>query len=154
MSRRISTKKRFPQKNFINNNYLISLLINKLMKNGKKKLAQRIIVKSLSDLQEKSGRNPIAILEKAIRNISPRVQLKAKRKGGSTYQLPTILTRFRSINLGIKGIVDGARKRGNKFMFQRLSSEIFDASKNLGLAYRKKQEIHRTARSNKSLAKI
>jgi small subunit ribosomal protein S7 len=95
MSRRISTKKRFPEKDSKYDNLLVSLLVNRILKSGKKRLAKRIVYKAFELIEIKTNQNPILILEKAVRNISPRVQLKAKRVGGATYQVPTLL------NIGI-----------------------------------------------------
>jgi small subunit ribosomal protein S7 len=153
MSRRISTKKRFPEKDFNYDNVLVSLLVNRILKKGKKQLARRIVYKALIILQEKTKENPIIILEKAIRNISPRVQLKAKRVGGATYQVPTLLTKFRSTNTAIKWIINGSQKRGPKKMYFKLSLELLEASKNLGYASRKKEETHKMAEANKAFAK-
>jgi small subunit ribosomal protein S7 len=149
MSRRISTKKRFPQKDFQYDNFLVSLLVNRILKKGKKQLARYIVSKALTLLEEKTKENPILLLEKAVRNISPRVQLKPKRIGGATYQVPSLVTRFRSTNTAIRWIVQGSLKRGSKTMYSKLSTELLEASKNLGYAYRKKEEIHKMAEANK-----
>lgn len=153
MSRRISINKRFPEKDFNYDNLLVSLLVNRILKKGKKQLARRIVYKALNLVQEKINENPISLLEKAIRNISPRVQLKAKRVGGATYQVPTLLTKFTSTNTAIKWIIQGSKKRGPKKMFFKLSLELLEASKNLGNAYRKKEEIHKMAEANKAFVK-
>lgn len=153
MSRRISTKKRFPEKDFNYDNLLVSLLINRILKNGKKQLARRIVYKALLLIQEKLTENPILILEKAIRNISPRVQLKSKRVGGATYQIPTLVTKLSSTTLAIRWLIEASKKRGSKKMYSRLSIEILEASKNLGYACRKKEEIHKMAEANKAFLK-
>lgn len=153
MSRRISTKKRFPEKDFNYDNLLVSLLINRILKNGKKQLARRIVYKTLIIIQEKLNENPILILEKAIRNISPRVQLKSKRVGGATYQIPTLLTKLSSTTLAIRWLIDGSKKRGSKKMYSKLSLEVLEAAKNLGFACRKKEEIHKMAEANKAFLK-
>ena len=110
MSRRISTKKRFPKKDSKYDNLLVSLLINRLLKNGKKRLATRIVYKGFELIEFRTNQNPILILEKAIRNISPRVQLKAKRIGGATYQVPTLLNKYKSTNIAIRWVVEFSRK--------------------------------------------
>ena len=102
MSRRISTKKRFPERDSKYDNLLVSLLVNRILKNGKKRLAKRIVYKAFEFMEFRTNQNPILILEKAIRNISPRVQLKAKRVGGATYQVPTLLNKFRATNIAIQ----------------------------------------------------
>ena len=101
MSRRISTKKRFPKRDSKYDNLLVSLLINRILKSGKKRLAKRIIYKAFDLIEFRTNQNPILIFEKAIRNISPRVQLKSKRVGGATYSVPTLLNNYRSTNIAI-----------------------------------------------------
>ncbi len=152
MSRRISTKKRFPRKDLKYNSLLVSLLINRILKSGKKFLAKRILYRAFDLIELKASQNPILVFEKAIRNISPRVQLKAKRVGGATYQVPTLLTRYRSTNIAIKWLVECSRKRPGKFMSLKLANEIIDASKNSGSCIRKKEETHKMAQANKAFA--
>ena len=114
MSRRISTKKRFPERDSKYDNLLVSLLVNRILKKGKKRLAKRIVYKAFELIEFRTNQNPILILEKAIRNVSPRVQLKAKRVGGATYQVPTLLNKFRSTNIAVRWIVEFSRKRSGK----------------------------------------
>ncbi len=152
MSRRISTKKRFPRKDLKYNSLLVSLLINRILKSGKKFLAKRILYRAFDLIELKASQNPILVFEKAIRNISPRVQLKAKRVGGATYQVPTLLTRYRSTNIAIKWLVECSRKRPGKSMSLKLANEIIDASKNSGSCIRKKEETHKMAQANKAFA--
>ncbi len=136
MSRRISTKKRFPERDSKYDNLLVSLLVNRILKSGKKRLAKRII------------------LEKAIRNISPRVQLKAKRVGGATYQVPTLLNKFRSTNIAVRWIVEFSKKRSGKGMSLKLANELLEAAKGLGNAIKKKEETHKMAEANKAFAQF
>ena len=124
MSRRISTKKRFPKKDFKYDNLLVSLLVNRILKNGKKCLARRIVYKAFEFIEFRTKQNPILIFEKAIRNISPRVQLKAKRVGGATYQVPVLLNRFRSTNIAVCWIVFFAKKRSGKGISLKLANEL------------------------------
>ena len=128
MSRRISTKKRFPQKDAKYDNLLVSLLVNRLLKSGKKRLAKRIVYKGFELIEFRTNQNPILILEKAVRNISPRVQLKAKRIGGATYQVPTLLNKFRATNIAVKWIVEFSRKRTGKGMSLKLANELLEAA--------------------------
>ena len=154
MSRRISTKKRFPEKDFKYDNLLISLLVNRILKNGKKRLARRIVYKAFELIEFKTNQNPILILEKAIRNISPRVQLKAKRVGGATYQVPTLLNKFRSTNIAVRWIVEFSRKRSGKGMSLKLANELLEGAKGLGNAIKKKEETHKMAEANKAFAQF
>ena len=152
MSRRISTKKRFPKKDSKYDNLLVSLLINRLLKNGKKRLATRIVNKGFELIEFRTNQNPILILEKAIRNISPRVQLKAKRIGGATYQVPTLLNKYKATNIAIKWVVEFSRKRSGKGMSLKLANELLEAAKGLGNSVKKKDETHKMAEANTAFA--
>lgn len=154
MSRRISTKKRFPRKDLKYNSLLVSLLVNRILKSGKKLLAKRLLYKAFDLVEYRTNQNPILVFEKAIRNISPRVQLKAKRVGGATYQVPTVLTRYRSTNIAIKWLVEFSRKRPGKAMSLKLANEIVEASKGSGSSIRKKEETHKMAEANKAFAQF
>ena len=150
MSRRISTKKRFPEKDFKYDNLLVSLLVNRILQKGKKRLARRIVYKAFELIEFRTNQNPILILEKAVRNISPRVQLKAKRVGGATYQVPVLLNRFRSTNIAVCWIVFFAKKRSGKGISLKLANELLEAAKASGSAIRKKEETHKMAEANKA----
>ena len=154
MSRRISTKKRFPKKDSKYDNLLVSLLINRLLKNGKKRLATRIVYKGFELIDFRTNQNPILILEKAIRNISPRVQLKAKRIGGATYQVPTLLNKYKATNIAIRWVVEFSRKRSGKGMSLKLANELLEAAKGLGNSVKKKDETHKMAEANKAFAQM
>lgn len=154
MSRRISTQKRFPEKEFKYDNLLVSLLINRILKSGKKRLARRIVYNAFDLIEFRTNENPILIFEKAIRNISPRVQLKAKRVGGATYQVPTLLNKFRSTNIAVKWLVEFSRKRSGKGMSLKLANELLEAEKGLGNSIKKKEETHKMAEANKAFAQF
>ena len=154
MSRRISTKKRFPKRDSKYDNLLVSLLVNRILKNGKKRLAKRIVYKAFEFIEFRTNQNPILILEKAIRNVSPRVQLKAKRVGGATYQVPTLLSKYRSTNVAVRWIVEFSRKRSGKGMSLKLANELLEAAKGLGNAIKKKEETHKMAEANKAFAQF
>jgi len=154
MSRRISTKKRFPEKDSKYDNLLVSLLVNRILKSGKKRLAKRIVYKAFELIEFRTNQSPILILEKAIRNISPRVQLKAKRVGGATYQVPTLLTKFRSTTIAVRWIVEYSRKRSGKGMSLKLANELLEAAKGLGNSIKKKEETHKMAEANKAFAQF
>ena len=154
MSRRISTKKRFPERDSKYDNLLVSLLVNRILKNGKKRLAKRIVYKAFEFMEFRTNQNPILILEKAIRNISPRVQLKAKRVGGATYQVPTLLNKFRATNIAIRWVVEYSKKRSGKGLSLKLVNELLEAAKGLGNAIKKKEETHKMAEANKAFAQF
>jgi len=154
MSRRISTKKRFPEKDSKYESLLVSLLVNRLLKKGKKRLAKRIVYKAFELIEFRTNQNPIFLFEKAIRNISPRVQLKPKRVGGATYQVPSLLNKFRSTNLAIRWIVDYSKKRSGKGISLKLANELLEAAKVLGGSIKKKEETHKMAEANKAFAQL
>jgi|TARA_B110000261_G_C13038329_1_gene339238 small subunit ribosomal protein S7 len=154
MSRRISTKKRFPERDFKYDNLLVSLLVNRILKKGKKRLARRIVYKSFELIEFRTNQNPILILEKAIRNISPRVQLKAKRVGGATYQVPTLLNKYRATNIAVRWVIEYSRKRSGKGMSLNLANELLEAAKGLGNSIKKKEETHKMAEANKAFAQF
>jgi small subunit ribosomal protein S7 len=154
MSRRISTKKRFPQKDSKYDNLLVSLLINRILKCGKKLLAKRIVYKAFEFIEFRTNQNPLLILEKAIRNSSPRVQLKAKRIGGATYQVPTLVSKYSSANICIRWLVEYSRKRVGKGMSLKLANELLEAAKGLGNTVKKKEETHKMAEANKAFAQF
>lgn len=154
MSRRISTQKRFPNKDLCYDSFLVSLLINKLLKKGKKYLAQKIVMKAFEIIESRTAQSPLLIFEKAVRNSSPRVQLKAKRIGGATYQVPALITRFSSTNLAIKWLTEFSRKRSGKGISLKLANELIDAAKGTGSTIRKKDETHKMAEANKAFAKM
>jgi small subunit ribosomal protein S7 len=150
MARRISTQKRFPEKDFKYDNLLVSLLVNRILKHGKKRLARRLVYKAFELIQMRTSQNPILILEKALRNISPRVQVKAKRVGGATYQVPVLLNKYRATHMAIRWIVEFSRKRSGKGMALKLANELLEAAKGLGNSVKKKEETHKMAESNKA----
>lgn len=152
MSRRISTQKRLPHRDFKYDSLLVSLFVNRLLKAGKKKLARRIIYSALLLIQQKMSRNPILIIERAVSNVSPRIELTAKYVSGATYQIPTKLTRFRSTNLAVCWLLRAARARSEKNMVVNLTNELLDASKGVGSAVKKKEEAHKMAEANKAFA--
>lgn len=150
MSRRISTKKRFPNKDFKYDSLLVNICINRLLKAGKKQLAKRIMYKALILIQQRLNQDPIFILEKAIKNVSPRVQLTSKHVEGTSYQLPILITRFRSTNIAVCWLIRAARKRSIKGMILNLANELLDASKGMGSAVKKKEESHKIAEASKA----
>jgi small subunit ribosomal protein S7 len=154
MSRRISTQKRFPEKDSKYDNLLVSLLVNRILKSGKKRLAKRIVYKAFELIEFRTNQDPILVLEKAIRNISPRVQLKAKRVGGTNYQVPTMLNKYRSTNIAVKWLIEFSRKRSGKGMSLKLANELMEAAKGLGNSVKKKDETHKMAEANKAFAQF
>lgn len=152
MSRRNTAKKREISPDPLYNSRLVSMLIMRVLKHGKKSLAQKIIYKSLDIIQEKTSTDPIEILEKAIRNTTPLVEVKARRVGGSTYQVPMEIRAYRGTNLALRWLTSFAKKRAGKNMAIKLANEILDAFNENGSTIRKREETHRMAEANKAFA--
>jgi small subunit ribosomal protein S7 len=124
----------------------------RILKEGKKHLAQRIIYNALELIREKTGEEPLSILETAIRKVTPIVEVKAKRIGGSTYQVPMEVRAFRGTNLALRWITKFSRERSGKSMSIKLANEIMDSANETGNSIRKREETHRMAEANKAFA--
>ena len=152
MSRRKIIKKRFPKPDPVYNNYLVSILVSRLIKDGKKTLAQNIVCDALDIIAYKTESDPIKVFEQAVKNVTPLVEVKARRFGGATYQVPMEVTSFRGTNLSLRWILKASRSRTGKTIALKLAAELMDASKNSGDAMRKKQDTHKMAEANKAFA--
>nr|YP_009546436.1 ribosomal protein S7 [Gelidium gabrielsonii]AYO27784.1 ribosomal protein S7 [Gelidium gabrielsonii] len=152
MSRRNTAKRRIIAPDPIYNSKLISMLVSRILKHGKKSLAQKIIYEALEIIDNKTSYEPLEVLEKAIRNITPLVEVKARRVGGSTYQVPIEVRAYRGTNLALKWITKFASERSGKNMAVKLANEIIDAHNESGNSIRKKEETHRMAEANKAFA--
>lgn len=131
---------------------LLAKFINIVMVDGKKSVAERIIYGALDIVAEKSGSDQLSVFEEALDNIRPSVEVKSRRVGGSTYQVPVEVRPVRRNTLAMRWMVDAARARGEKSMAQRLAGEMIDASQNKGSAVRKREDVHRMADANKAFA--
>jgi small subunit ribosomal protein S7 len=152
MSRRKIIKKKFPAPDPTYNNYLASILVSRLIRDGKKTLAQNIVCDAFDIIAYKLDVDPIEIFEKAIKNVTPLVEVKARRFGGATYQVPMEVTSFRGTNLALRWVVKAARNRTGKTIALKLANELMDASKSSGDAIRKRQDTHKMAEANKAFA--
>lgn len=152
MSRRNIAKKRPLLPDPLYNSRLVSMLTMRILKHGKKSLAQKIIYQSLDIIQQKTSTNPLEILEKAVRNTTPLVEVKARRVGGSTYQVPMEIRAYRGTNLALRWLTQFAKKRAGKNMAIKLANEILDAFNDNGNTVRKREETHRMAEANKAFA--
>lgn len=131
---------------------LLAKFINIVMVDGKKSVAEKIIYGALDIVAEKSDRGHLEVFEEALDNIRPSVEVKSRRVGGSTYQVPVEVRPVRRNALAMRWMVDAARSRGEKSMAQRLAGEMLDASQNKGSAVRKREDVHRMADANKAFA--
>jgi small subunit ribosomal protein S7 len=152
MSRRNIAKKRFPQADSTYNSYLVSLLTTRILKSGKKTLAQNIVNGAFEIIKEKTNEDPLVIFEKAIKNASPVVEVKARRIGGSTYQVPLEVSGFRATNLSLRWLIRYSRERVGRSMSIKLAGEIIDTANDIGNTIKKKEETHRMAEANKAFA--
>ena len=134
------------------NSKLGTKLINNVMEDGKKGVAQKIVYDAFSSIEAKLGQNPLEVFNEALENIMPVLEVKARRVGGSTYQVPMEVRAERRQTLGLRWLILFARKRGEKTMAERLAGEIVDAKNSTGGAFKKKEETHRMAEANKAFA--
>jgi small subunit ribosomal protein S7 len=131
---------------------LVQQLVNKVMSHGKKSLAEKITYDALAVVGERSGNSPVEELEGAIKQLTPVLEVRSRRVGGATYQVPVEVPARRARTLAIRWLVEFARARGEKSMSERLANEIMDASKQQGNAWKRKDDIYRMAQANKAFA--
>ena len=131
---------------------LVTKLINNVMYDGKKGVAQKIVYDAFKIVEEKVGQNPLEMFQEALENIMPKLEVKARRVGGSTYQVPMEVRAERRQTLGLRWLVGYSRTRGERTMAERLAAEIIDAKNSTGGAFKKKEETHRMAEANKAFA--
>ncbi|MDO5564635.1 MAG: 30S ribosomal protein S7 [Eubacteriales bacterium] len=136
----------------IYNSKIVTKLINSVMLSGKKGVAQKIVYNAFDTVKEKTGKEPLQVFEEAMQNIMPVLEVKAKRIGGATYQVPLEVKPDRRQALGLRWLTQFSRKRGEKTQSLRLANEIMDASQNQGGAVKKREEVHRMAEANKAFA--
>ena len=134
------------------NTTVITKLINQIMYDGKRGVAQSVCYTAFEQVSEKTGKDAMEVFNAAIANIMPSLEVKARRVGGATYQVPIEIRPERRQTLALRWIVDFARKRGEKTMAERLAGELLDASNNTGAAVKRKEEMHRMAEANKAFA--
>lgn len=133
-------------------NEKLAKFVNMLMQSGKKSVAESVVYQALDIAGKKRNSNGIDILDKALDNVSPLVEVKSRRVGGATYQVPIEVRAVRRTALAMRWLIDAARKRGEKSMEQKLAGELADASENRGAAVKKREETHRMAEANKAFA--
>lgn len=134
------------------NSKTVSKLINSIMLDGKKGVAQKVCYDAFDILRQKTGKEPLEVFETAMNNIMPILEVKARRIGGATYQVPIEVRADRRQTLGLRWLLAAARKRGEKYMRERLANELIDASNNTGTAVKKREDTHKMAEANKAFA--
>ena len=136
----------------IYNSKLVTRLINKIMIDGKKGVAENILYNAFNIVEEKTGQNAMEVFEKALDNVMPELELKLRRVGGANYQVPVEVSGERKLTLGLRWIVNYARLRNEKTMEQKLAAEIMDAANGVGGSVKKKEDTHKMADANKAFA--
>jgi small subunit ribosomal protein S7 len=131
---------------------MVARLINKVMRGGKKNVAARIVYDALDIMEERMKRSPLEVMEEAIGNVTPALEVKARRVGGSTYQIPVEVSPDRKLSLAVRWLLAAARNRPGKSMAEKLAGELMDAAHETGAAVRKKEETHRMAKANRAFA--
>ena len=131
---------------------LVSQLVSKILQDGKKQVAQRIVYNALEGTREKTGTDPVVPLQRALDNVKPAIEVKSRRVGGATYQVPIEVKPNRSTTLALRWLVGYSQARREKTMSERLMNEILDASNGLGAAVKKREDTHKMAESNKAFA--
>ena len=134
------------------NDKVVTKLVNNVMLDGKKGVAQKIVYGAFAQVEEKSGKPALEVFQAAMNNIMPTLECKARRVGGATYQVPLEVKPERRQTLGLRWLTMFARKRGEKTMIERLANEILDASNNTGGAVKRKEDMHKMAEANKAFA--
>ena len=134
------------------NSPLVTALVNKVLRDGKKSTAERIVYGALEGAQAKTGTDPVVTLKRALDNVKPSLEVKSRRVGGATYQVPIEVKANRATTLALRWLVDYSRNRREKTMTERLMNEILDASNGLGAAVKRREDMHKMAESNKAFA--
>lgn len=136
----------------IYDNKVVTKFINKMMYDGKKSVAEKIIYAAFAKIEEKSGEKGIEIFEKALERVKPLVEVRSRRVGGATYQVPVEVRPVRQQSLCIRWILEATRKRNERTMVERLANELMDAASDKGAAFKKKEDVHKMAEANKAFA--
>ena len=152
MSRRSKPERRIPAPDPIYNNVDISKFINRIMRRGKKSLAEKIFYGTMEKIKERVNDNPIEVFQKALQNATPLLEVKARRIGGSTYQVPLEVKADRGFALASSWLIAAAKNRGGKSFIEKLTNELMDASNGVGAACKKREDTHKMADANKAFA--
>ena len=152
MSRRAAAQIRPVEPDPVHRSRLVSQVINKVMLDGKKSTAEAIVYDALAVLSERSGKDPVESLETSIKALTPVLEVRSRRVGGATYQVPVEVPARRAKTLAVRWLVEFARQRREKTMAQRLANELLDAQQQQGGAYKRKDDIYRMAQANKAFA--
>jgi small subunit ribosomal protein S7 len=152
MPRRAAAQTRVVEPDAVHRSRIVQQVINKVMLHGKKSTAEQIVYDALAIIAEKTGKDPVEQLEASIKALTPALEVRSRRVGGATYQVPVEVPARRSRTLAVRWLVEFARQRREKTMAQRLANELMDAVNNQGGAYKRKDDIYRMAQANKAFA--
>ncbi|MEM7725952.1 MAG: 30S ribosomal protein S7 [Cyanobacteria bacterium P01_A01_bin.45] len=152
MSRRGVIQKRPVPSDSMYNSRLVSMMIRRIMRHGKKSVAARIVYSAMKTIEERTGNDPLETFERAVQNVTPLVEVKARRVGGATYQVPMEVRSERGTTLALRWLVGYSRQRPGRTMAGKLANELMDAANETGSAIRKREETHRMAEANKAFA--
>jgi len=152
MSRRKKKVKRIIVPDFVYNNLAVAKFINQVMRQGKKTIARKIVYRAFDIVKEKTKKEPLEIFEQAIKNATPLLEVKSKRIGGATYQVPREVREDRALTLAVRWIITAAKSKKGKPMAEKLAEELINASKNEGSAIKKKEDTRRMAEANRAFA--
>lgn len=152
MPRRSSPDKRVVVPDLKYDNVHVSMFVNRLMRNGKKSVAQSVLYDSFDLIESRANRPPLEVFEQALNNVRPSIEVKARRVGGSTYQVPIPVDGQRQISLAMRWLLSAARGRSGRSMAEKLANEFMDAASNQGAAIKKKDDTHRMAEANRAFS--
>ena len=152
MSRRHAAEKREILPDPIYGDLVVTKFVNNLMMHGKKSAAEQIVYKAFERVEQKLGRSPIDVFHEALANSRPQLEVRSRRVGGATYQVPVEVRAVRRQTLAMRWLIDAARARGEKSMAQRLANELMDAAESRGAAVKKREDTHRMAEANKAFS--
>lgn len=152
MSRRAKPEKREVLPDARYNNINVQFFVHRIMRRGKKSTAMRSMYQSLSLIEERTGKNPVDVLEQALKNVGPAMEVRPRRVGGATYQVPMEVPSSRRLTLAMRWIIDSARARSGKSFAEKLAGELMDAFNNQGAAIRKREETHKMAEANRAFS--
>ena len=152
MPRRAEIQSRTPEADAVHGSVLVSQLVNRLMLDGKKSIAEQIVYDALAIAAEKTGKPELEVLEQAVKSVTPVLEVRSRRVGGANYQVPVEVPQRRARTLAVRWLVQFARQRREKLMAQRLAHELLDAQQQQGNAYKRKDDIYRMAQANKAFA--
>jgi len=152
MPRKGPVARRIPRPDVVYGSRLVSRLINQIMRRGKKSTAERIVYGAMEEIASRSGRDPLEVYEQALRQVIPQLEVKPRRVGGATYQVPMEVRPTRKLALGLRWIVASTRARAGRTMQEKLAAELLDAAAGQGAAVKKREDTHRMAEANRAFA--